>query len=379
MTNAKPHIALAITLGEIGGAQRFVLGFARWLTQRDYRVTLLVGDGAWLETACKQEGLAVIRLQHMGRSLNLVRDAQAFAELTRVLRTLKPDVIHLNSTKMGALGSLAARFVRVPRVVYRIGGWVFLEPLRPAVKALYRFIERVSARWKDVIICVHPADALLAAEARIRPRQRIDTVPNGIDMETFSQTLLGRDTARTQLNLAPDQFVFGTVAGFYPPKNLPRYLDACALVHAQLPNTRFVLLGDGPERPRIEARIQELQLNDIVILAGTMDGQASRFLRAFDSFVLPSVKEGMPWALLEAMAARLPCIATDVGANAWMLQQEAGWIVSKDNAAQLAATMIEVVTRPEEAQIRGENAHQAVATHFPLEKTYQDNLKTLLE
>lgn len=377
MMNAKPHIALAITLGEIGGAQRFVLGFAKWLKQRDYLVTVVTGDGTWLEEMCQHEGIEVVKLKHFGRSIS-PRDLLAFWELIRVFGRLKPDAIHLNSTKMGALGSLAARLVLTPRVVYRIGGWVFLEPLSQTTKNLYRRIERWGAKWKDVIICVHPGDEDVAKKEGITPRKQIVTIPNGINIATFDQQLIDREQARKELRIPTGAPVFGTVAGFYPPKNLPHYLDACAIVHRQIPKARFVLLGDGPERKRIVERCYDLKLADVVVLAGTMNGHASRYLRAFDCFVLPSVKEGMPWSLLEAMAASLPCIVTDVGANAWMVGQEAGWIVPANDTAKLAQAMINTLTHQDEAKRRGTIAREEVMNRFPLEKTYERNREALL-
>ncbi len=379
MTNAKPSIVLAITLGEIGGAQNFVLGFARWLQTQGYPVTLLLGDGTWLEQAAKEAGIRTIRLRHMGRAIHPIRDVRAFWELVRVFRQLRPDVVHLNSTKMGAVGSLAARFASVKRVVYRIGGWVFLEPLSPHTKSLYRFVERLSARWKDIIICVHPNDQLVAEQEKIRPRTATVTVANGINLSTFLPNLLSRDEARCELGLTKETFVFGTVAGFYPPKDLPRYIEACADVHKQFPTAEFLIIGDGMQRPQIEAMREQHKLTSVVHLPGHMNNRASRLLRAFDAFVLPSVKEGMPWALLEAMAASLPCIATDVGANAWMLKDEAGWIAPAKDPQGLAAVMAHIIHHPEEAQKRGIKAHETIKERFPLEKTYQGNLDACLD
>ncbi len=385
-------LLLAVTLAEPGGAQSFVLGFAQWLKDQGHDVTVVAGDGEWLFDECKKIDVRAIRLKHMGRSINLWRDLQAFFELKKVLIAERPDAIHLNSTKMGMIGSLAANtsyilhptsYILLPRIVYRIGGWVFLEPLSPIIKWFYLTAERLTARFKDVIICVHPGDEQVARHLNIKPKQSILTIPNGIDLPAFDRALLPRDESRhilsksTSYILQPTTYLFGTVAHLYPAKNLVGYLDACKRVMAIEPRARFVIIGDGPERQAIELKRHELGLESVVMLPGAID-HASTLLLGFDAFVLPSAKEGMPWSLLEAMAAGLPCIATDVGANAWMLQGDAGWIVKKQSSTELAEAMQFVLKHPDDAQAAGQKARSEIETRFPLSLTYQENEKTLL-
>ncbi|MDO8618084.1 MAG: glycosyltransferase family 4 protein [Candidatus Uhrbacteria bacterium] len=372
-------ILLAVTLAEPGGAQSFVLGFAKWLKDRGHNVTVVAGDGAWLFDECARFSINTIRLKHMGRSINPWRDVQAFFELKKVLLTERPDAIHLNSTKMGVLGSLQVTgdSLQLTKIVYRIGGWVFLEPLSPIVKWLYVTLERWTARFKDVIVCVHPGDENVARRLNIKPKQAILTIPNGVDISAFDQTLLPREEARTKLHFDKTAFVFGTVAHFYPAKNLVQYLEACAVVHATNPHARFIIIGDGPERKAIESNRRELGLESVVILPGAID-HASMLLLGFDAFVLPSAKEGMSWSLLEAMAAKLPCIATDVGANAWMLENDAGWIVKKQSPTELAQALRFVIEHPIEAQAAGKKARSEIETRFPLSLTYQENERTLM-
>ena len=249
MTNVKPFILLAITLGEIGGAQSFVLGFAKWLKQEGYPVTIACGDGTWLEQIAMQADIPTVRLTHMGRLIRPWRDLRACLELHRLFQRLRPDIVHLNSSKMGILGTLVARMSGVPRIVYRIGGWVFLEPLSPFMRSAYRIMERWIARLKDVIVCVHPGDTTQAAEQGIIPREGVCTVPNGIDLTTFLPSLSSRQEARDFFNISPHTFGFVTIAGWYPAKDLPHYLEACAHVHTEEPRAQFSD-WEGMERKR---------------------------------------------------------------------------------------------------------------------------------
>lgn len=376
MNQAKKRIVIAITLAEPGGAQRFVLGFSQWLQAAGHEVIIAAGDGEWLQKQCEERGVPFHRLKHIGRSIHPVRDIGAIIELKRFLTDIRPDALHLNSTKMGIVGSIAGHLAHIPRVVYRIGGWVFLEPLPKHIAWLYREAERFTARWKDRIICVHPGDAEVATSIGIRPKIEIVSVPNGIDLPSFDKALLPRNEARIRLGVQPDEFAFGTVAHFYPAKDLPRYIEACAIVHKNHPQTRFLLIGDGMEKPAIMERIHALGLESAVLFPGTFNNNASPLLKGLDAFVLPSAKEGMSWALLEAMAAGLPCVATDVGANKWMLGPDGGWTAPSRSPKDLAERMLEALD-PSEGSARGKRAREAVLSRFPLEKTYEGNVNAL--
>ncbi len=375
-------IAICITLAEQGGAQSFVARFAPWLVARGHEVTVYAGTGTWLADRLRGSNVKFVNIPHLSREIDPLRDPLALLWLRREFRRTKPDAIHLNSAKMGILGSVAAwrpgdKATRRAKVVYRIGGWTFLEPLSPFKKSMYRMLERWTARFKDSIICVHPGDVETARASGIKPKGSVFAVPNGIDVATFDVKLLPRHDARRILRLPQDLFIYGTVANFYPAKNIPQYLDTCAEIFKRHPASRFVLLGDGPEYAAVEERIKALGLEDFVFMPGSRD-DAATLLRAFDAFVLPSVKEGMSWALLEAMAAGVPCIATDVGAARWMLEDgEAGWIVPTNDTRALVDAMSQTRDRAL-SETKAARARTAVEQRFPLEQTFQKNAEALL-
>lgn len=378
MNEAKKRIALAVTLAEPGGVQSFLLELAHHLVQQGHEVTIIAGDGLWLEQKLAGTPIRFLRLKHMGRSIHPLKDALAVLELTRIFQNNRFDAVHLNSSKMGIIGSIAARIAKVPRIVYRIGGWVFLEPLSTWRKNLYVTLERWTAHFKDTIICVHPGDVEVAKRYNIKPKKDLVAIPNGIRFDVFEHNLKPRNEAREELNFPLDVFIFGTVANFYPVKNITGYLEACAKFKTTHPASLFVIMGDGPEYTLIEERIKELDLQEQVILTGNRD-DASKLLRAFDAFVLPSTKEGMSWSLLEAMASGLPCIATDVGAARWMLEPSAGLLVAPKNTAELVETMARVADDSQLCDQLGQNARKAVKDRFPLEKTLEGNARALLD
>lgn len=378
MNEAKCKIALAVTLGEIGGVQMFLLRFALYLKEKGYDITFIIGPGDWLVNKAKEHDIKWIKLQHLRREIHPWKDLLAINELRKIFLDNHFDAVHLNSSKMGVIGSIAAHQASVKHIVYRIGGWVFLEMLPTWKKNVYIWAERITAQYKDQIICVHQDDVELAERLKIKPKNKIICIPNGIDAEQFSNRLKSRALAREELHMNPDAFVFGSISNFYPPKNIPDYIEAIASMAKTYHQVTWVLIGDGPQRKLIEEKIQVLKLEKQVKLVGEKN-DASSFLPAFDAFVLPSTKEGMSWALLEAMAAGLPCIATDVGAAKWMFEGNAGLIVKPGDTQELAETMDKLISDTSLQITLGKNAKEAVKNRFPLSKTLEKNLEALTD
>lgn len=341
--SAQP-IVLAITLGKPGGTTTFVWRFARWLQHRGEEVIVLMGEeGTWLRERCIESQISFRVIPHLQREIHPWHDVLAVKAFREALRDLRPRAIHLNSSKAGVVGSLAGRWARIPNIVYCIGGWAVLDARSFVQRAAYLLPERLTSGCKDTIVCLHPDDVAFAKEHGIHPKKSLTVIPNGIDQAALRKSLFSREDARKILGLPLDRLVFGTIANFYPAKDLPRYIKACQRVLNQHPEALFCLIGEGPERPMIEEAIRTSGLQDSVRLAGARE-QASRFLRAFNAFVLPSKKEGMPFVLLEAATAGLPIITTDVGAHRWMLPEAI--IVPAQNESALAEAMSAALSNP---------------------------------
>jgi len=372
------RILFLVTTSDWGGVQHFVFSVAKECQRRDISVTVAAGGDGELGKRCTDQRINYVTLKTMRREISPFHDLAALYEIRMLIRELKPDVVHLNSSKMGIVGSIAADLEHVPRIVYRIGGWSFLERVGRFKRMAYLFAERWTAHRKDVIVTVHPGDEEIAKRVGIRPRHRVLTIPNGIDIPAFDAGLLPRDEARRTLGLPIDATVIGTVANYYPPKNLPWYFETIASSERlRQDRISFVVIGDGPERDAVESKRHELGLERTVVLPGRRDDVRSLY-RAFDVFVLPSSKEGMPWTLLEAMAAGLPCIATDVGACAWMLGPDAGIIVQPYDGTAMTDAIASLCDDPARRSALGAAARHAVETRFRWETTLEKTMQLLL-
>jgi glycosyltransferase involved in cell wall biosynthesis len=375
------RVLLLVTQADWGGVQSFLVRFAKDLKAEGREVLLAAGGDGELWQEAERAGIRTHRLKHVARDITPIEDIRAVFEIKRLIDDFKPDAIHLNSSKMGVVGGLAsARSKTKPWTVYRIGGWSFLEPISPMKQSIYRVSEQLSARWKDVIVTVHPGDQELAERLGIRPRYWLTTVPNGLDVVNFVSRLKTKEAARSALGIPDGAFVFGTVANAYATKGLLPYLDALAKTLHEDKHAAGVIIGDGPELEALKRKRDDLDVRDRIILAGHRDDAASLY-PAFDVFVLPSRKEGMPWTLLEAMAAGIPSIATDVGACRWMLtgssSGDAGLIVPPNDALSLVEAMRRLRTQKTERDALSHAARLSVQNRFSWDETSSGNRDAL--
>ncbi len=347
--NTKPTLLYLITLAEAGGAQKYVADLSS-LLQKEFNIIVASGGKPddWLPQILQQQGIKWIKLSQLKRNISLCSDLKAIQEILKLINTVKPDLIHLNSSKISILGSIAAKLKKTP-CLYTAHGWVFNEPLSWPVKKIYLLAEKITANFKNKIICVSEFDRQTAINNGFDPAKLI-TIRNGITTDQIDQQTAEdiRANLLAKLNLPNNAKLIGIIANLYPTKNITGLIQAAAQLCLQNNNLIFVVIGDGPEKNKLNQLINQYRLNKNFILAGSIN-QASRLLPAFDLFVLPSLKEGLPYTLLEAMAAGLPVVASAVGGIPELLQANypAKYfkLTKPNNNSQLAQTIAEMTNK----------------------------------
>ncbi|MEK7072844.1 MAG: glycosyltransferase [Patescibacteria group bacterium] len=327
-------LLLVVTQSDLGGAQRYVLTMARAAAVFGWRVTVAAGpdpstaslDAArdeigagGLAAACADAGITYRTVTTLRRNIHPRSDLAAVRELRRLIRELRPDVVHANSSKAGFLTPLALVGLRPrPRHVFTAHGWVFLEPGR--TRFFYRWLERLAARGRDATIVLSPQERDTARHAGVGSRDGLHVIPLGV-----TSTVHDRDAARAALvatGIPTNALIIGCVANAYPAKNLPALI--AAFNDRNDSATHLVLIGGGTERLSSGTRVH--------LLGARPDARA--LMDGFDLFVLPSVKEGLPMTLLEAMEAGLPCLATSVGGIPSVIADGMnGWLTRPDDIA----------------------------------------------
>jgi glycosyltransferase involved in cell wall biosynthesis len=374
MERKKKKILFIITQTELGGAQKFLLELAQNLDAQSYDMLVAAGEtGSAVSAAVpgiladlEKCSLRTIPLNNLVRTISPFRDIAALFEIRKLLREERPDILFLLSSKAGFIGSLAGKLSGVKRIIYRIGGWAFNDPRSAAGKNVFIIAEKISARWKDVIIVNSQHDAKQAEILGIRPKEKTVVVYNGINAAELD--FFSHEESRKRFALDSAQPVVGVIANFYKTKGLECLLDAFADIVKKIPDAKLVIIGGGGENLPLSEQADRLHIAHSVIFAGHIPN-AWKYLKAFDLFVLPSLKEGFPWVLLEAMAAEVPIVATAVGAVPEILENgSSGIIVPPGDIQKLSDAIVKLLRNPEIRAKFATQARRAVISRFPKEK-----------
>ena len=331
------NLLYIITQADGGGAQKYTLALANY-----FKGSIAAGNEAVkLFEEAKKSDLTTFPLYHLKRNINPFHDFLAVWEIRELLKILKPDIVHLNSTKAGVLGSFATIGLKT-KVVFTAHGFIFNEPLSPAIRSFYLAAEKTASSYRDYIITVSDADKKSALENNLISESKISTIHNGIEVINF----LPKEEAKTKLNLPKNKFIIGCVANAYKTKGLDVLIEAISILSDDLKKLcEFIIIGDGPEFTNLKLKIENLHLTATINLAGKIDN-VNTLLRAFDLFLLPSRKEGLPYTLLEAMQAGLPIIATNVGGNKEALGDSA-ILIKPEDPQILAKTIANLLNNPQ--------------------------------
>lgn len=385
--NPKKRILLVITQAEMGGAQRFFLELLPRLDREKYEISIAVGSTAApsneFAQTLKEDGFPVYTLNNLKRdpSFLFLKDWLAVFELRKLIKRFRPDTLFLNSSKAGFIGSLATVFPSKLatknyklKTVYRIGGWTFNDPWPWWKKKFWIILEKISAHWKDFIIVNNRPDLAQAQQLKIAPASKIILVSNALD--PYKIKFLEKEEARQKLQADPNQTIIGTIANLYPSKGIEYLIEAAALLKEK-EDLKFLIIGDGPLAESLKLNVKSLNLENKVFFLGHLEN-ARQYLPAFDIFVLPSLKEGFPWVVLEAMAAKLPIIATEVGAVPEMIENgKNGFMVKPGQPKQIAEKIEELLKSDYLKTELGLQAHQTVLFKFSPEKMVRE-VKSLL-
>lgn len=376
----KRKILYLITHSERGGAQKYVLDLAHYFQSHGDEVFIAAGEdkNGYLFLEAKRLDIPTIFLRHVKQAVNPYHDLASIFELNRLMHELTPDIIHLNSSKIGFTGALAGVLYKlkfksygIRSVIYTAHGFVFNEPGK--FRSFYGLaLEKLSARWKDCIICVSESDRQSALNANIASQKKIITITLGIDSEKTK--FLTRREAQKLLGVSG--VVVGTIANLYKTKGLKYFLMAAAMICGGSSRTEptFVVIGEGPERKALEYCIKKIGIKKHFLLIGALQ-DASRYLKAFDIFVLPSVKEGWPYTIMEALSASLPIVASRVGGISEIItHKKDGLLVEPKKTKDLAHSIIKLLENPKYAKQLGEEGYN-LSKHLTIEKMIEETKK----
>jgi sugar transferase (PEP-CTERM/EpsH1 system associated) len=349
------HVVQLLLSLNTGGQEVLCARLVERLDPERFTSTVLaLEDGGWLSRRLDDRGF---RVRCLGASPGL--QPGLVLRLARVLRDLRPDVVHCHNHKPIVYGGLATLLLPRTRLVFTKHGASSWDG--EALSGLSRF---VVGRSHAVIAVSKDIAGPLASEGWVR-RERLHTVLNGIDTDEF-QHASSTQALKAPLGFSPEHRLIGTVARLSKEKDQATLLRAFARLSPRRPEARLLVVGDGTLRGDLERLAGELGIQDRTLFAGEREDIAD-ILASLDVFCLPSLTEGTSLTLLEAMSTGLPVVATAVGGNLEIVRNGvSGLLVPPREPERLADALMEVLRDPERARAMGELGREIVTERYSI-------------
>ena len=343
------RILRAITRLNIGGPAHHVVLLNQALNDGiAFESTLVTGttaphEGDMLGVA-RAHGVEPRILPWLGREISPLDDLISLARMTQLVRDLKPDVVHTHMAKAGTVGRLAAHVCGVPLIVHTYHGHVFHSYFSRTKTRVFLTIERALGMATDRVVAVGEGQRREIASYGVVPSTKLVAIPLGLELYPFLDSERLRGQLRRELHIGGRVPLVGIVARLVPVKAHELLFEAARLVLQQVPDARFLVIGDGERRTALESLVQRMQLEENVQFLGWRADMPAVYAD-LDVVALTSLNEGSPVSLIEALASARAVVSTAVGGvPEVVVNGQTGLTVASGDAASLAreiATLIE--------------------------------------
>ena len=372
----KNKILRIIARLNIGGPALHVIILNSELDHEKYVSQLVCGrlspaEGNMYDIA-ENKGLELIFIDSLGREIVLKEDLRALLRLIRVINSEKPDIVHTHTAKAGFLGRVAAKLTGVPIILHTFHGHVFHSYFGFFKTKFFLWLERLLAKFTDVIITVGNEQRKEIIKYKVADPEKIVSIPLGLDLKPFVNSRTDPNQLRRELSLPDSTLLVGIVARLVPIKNHACFLEAAQLVLQRYDNVRFLIIGDGELRGTLEKKVQDLGIDSRVIFMGFQHNLV-KIYAGLDIVTLSSFNEGLPVALIEAMAASKPVISSDVGGvRDLILDGYNGLLVPSNDPASLAEAILYLLSNPERREMMGKAGREKAYPQFDKNRLVKD-------
>lgn len=372
-------VLYVITKLELGGAQKQLLNLIRGLDKDKFNPFLFTAtQGLLLNEALSIPGLTVKSSRWLERQINPLKDFFALIEIVRFIKKNKFTVVHTHSSKAGILGRIAARLANVQFIIHTVHGWSFNDYQPLMLRKLFILLERIVGKFTDRIIVVSYHDKEKGIKNGIGKEDKYAIIRYGIDYAEFQRR---GNTIKKELGINLDGLLVTNISCLKPQKSPLDFVKLSSLVNQNLPNVKFLLVGDGKLRKRLEGFISRFGLKKNFILSGWRR-DIPEILSATDILVLTSLWEGLPVVVLEAMAAGRPVVATSTGAvEEVVIDGKTGFIVARKDMYKMSERLAALLKDSDLKRRMGENARNNMDINFTLQamvKNSQDLYEDLI-
>ena len=346
-----------------GGTQKHVVDIAKGIDKSEFQIDIIYSifrNKHFIEESNgifnKMYGLPIKRSAAFSDIRNILK-------IRSIIKQNKYDIVHCHSTKAGFVGRIAAFLSNHKNIIYSPHGFMFCDTRIRMRRLLYLYLEKFLGNVTNKLIAVSGSERDLALQHNIVPSKKIVTLYNSIDPLDFNDYHY-KNRLPDKLFKDKSDIIIGTVGRLYYQKDPLTLIRSFKIVNDKYPNTKLIMVGDGPLQNQCVKLINKLDLQEKIYLAGTQK-ISKDFYKLFDIFVLSSHYEGLPYALLEAMMMGIPSIGTDViGIRDLIVNGETGYLVPEGNFSELANSIIQMLDNPESLSAFSTNSRQRAEVNF---------------
>lgn len=350
-----------------GGVARYLQMLFKYMDRDKYEQILIYPTEHKNEQEKFIDFVDNIEFVDMCREINPIKDFKSIVEINRLIKKYNPDLIYVQSSKGGAIGRIANLLEDKP-IVYNAHGWAFNMKVSKLKRRIYVFIERVLASVTDSIIAISDEEKNSAISNKICSEEKIKVILNGIDIEEYDNSKISELEVKSKYNIPFDSRVFGMVGRISEQKAPDIFIRVASEINKKLPNSFFIIVGDGEDKANIELLIDELGIKDKTLITGWVDN-IYEYISTFDIAMLLSRWEGFGLAIAEYMIANKPIIATNVDSIPILVENEInGLLVSVDNVDEVVEAVFKIINDSELANKFIENSNEKARINFNVKR-----------
>jgi len=364
----KQKILFVITKSNWGGAQRYVYDLATSLSKEDFNIAVAFGgEGGFrapaglLSVKLKEREIRTLFVKNFMRNVWMFPDIAAFFEIRSLIAKERPDIIHLNSSKAGALGAIAGRVLGIKRIIFTSHGLVYDEDRNPLARIALLIGTWITFLLSYATITISK-DTFSRAKKLPFCARKIHLVYNGIPPRPFKE----RSEAQKALGISDENppMSIGTISELTENKGLSYLVEALRKLKEKGVPFSVYIIGEGAERESLKNLIRESGLKDTVRLLGFVK-DAAAYLTAFDIFTLTSTKEGLPYVILEAGQAALPVVGSRIPGILDIVEHgTSGTLTTPKNSEEIAHSLLRYINDKDLRRAHGVALRQKVQTLF---------------
>lgn len=383
----KKKILFCITKSNWGGAQKYVYNLATSISPEKYEIAVVLGGNGRLKEKLETTEIRTISISALKRDVGIINDIISFFALIKIFKNEKPDIIHLNSSKIGGIGGLAGRIAGIKKIIFTAHGWAHNEDRSLIQKVIIVVMHFFTVLFShSTIVVSEKLKTQLIGKNLVG--KKITTIHNSIGQIEFMEKEKAQQELREKFlpqsesfsnRLKENPLWIGTISELHKNKGLSYAIEAVKrCLEAEIPSLKniiFIVMGEGEERKNLEEIIKKNRLEDFVFLAGNVEN-ASSYLKALDIFTLTSITEALPGALLEAGKAEIPIIASNVGGIPEIIDDmKSGILIHPKKPKEISSAIEYLINHSEKIGDFTSLLKEKIDKEFNLDKMLSETIK----